>query len=164
MQKRYRRKITPYLQPIGDILQKALKKRQLTLPKKDLRIMESWSKSVGPLIVSQTAVDRFNHGVLYIKVSNSVWMQQLQFMKEEIIERLNGALGKDAVKSILFSVGHITVQSHANITMSQNRTDSLHLSENEMRTIEQYTSSVKDTELSEILKRVMMKDLQRRKG
>ena len=107
MNERRKRKRSPYLQHLGDVLDTVLKKQKLALPKKDIQIMTAWGKAVGSTIAAQTAMERFANGTLYIKVSNSVWMQQLQFMKEEITERINDVLGARRIRNILFSIGRI---------------------------------------------------------
>ena len=156
-----RRKRNPYFDHIGDILEKVVKKNKLNLPKLDLRIREAWNASVGPLIISQTCLDQFKYGILYVKVSNSVWMQQLQFMKEEILDKLNRALEKEQVKNISFSIGPVPAESPANKPFELK---SKPLNPREIRSIEQCISPIKDPELSDILKRVMLKDLQRKKS
>ncbi len=161
MQRR-RRKKNPYFQRIGDVLQQALKKRQILLPTKDLRLWDAWTASVGPTIAAQTSLDRLKNDVLFVKVANSVWMQQLQFMKQDILEQLNGALGGVIVKNIFFTIGHFP-PSPSGEGSDPVYSDEDVLTERDTRTIEQCASAVKDAELGEILKRVMTKDLMRRK-
>jgi predicted nucleic acid-binding Zn ribbon protein len=158
-----RRKRNPYFQTIGAILQKTLKKRQLSLPAKDFQIWEAWSRSVGPLISAQTAYDNFRNGTLFIKVANSVWMQQLQFMKKEIIEKANAVLGREAVKNIFFSVGRVAAVKPGGVEDFSATSDPDPLTEKDQRQVELSTASVNDSELKEILRRVMTKDLRRRR-
>lgn len=46
----------------------------------------------------------FKQGVLYIKTSNSSLSQELQLQKEKLKDQINEALGKEAVKNIVFKV------------------------------------------------------------
>jgi len=162
MYDRRKRKRNPYFLKIGDVLQKTLEKRQIALPMKDVRTWEAWTQSVGPLISAQTSIDRLKKDILFIKVSNSVWMQQLQFMKRDIISKINTFLGREAVKNIFFSIGHIPAPSSEKESPAP-FLQTKPLTKKEMQKIESCTSVIKDPELNNILKRVMTKDLQRRR-
>ena len=72
-----------------------------------MRVWEAWTRSVGTLIAAQTAYDKFRNGTLFVRVANSVWLQQLQFMKKEIMGKINAVLGREAVKKIFFTVGEV---------------------------------------------------------
>jgi len=51
--------------------------------------------------------------VLAVRVSSAAWMQELQFMKEEIRERLNARLGAELVRDIYFVSGATSEPSPA---------------------------------------------------
>jgi predicted nucleic acid-binding Zn ribbon protein len=163
MSERRKRRRNPYFLHIGDVLEKVLKKQQLSLPKKDVQIMTAWGKAVGPIIAAQTAMERFTHGTLYIKVSNSVWMQQLQFMKEEITVRINDVIGAQRIRNILFSIGAIKVAASDNAKPAAETAQTVALTQKEIRTIDSCTATLKDPELGEIVRRAMTKGLQRKK-
>ncbi len=42
------------------------------------------------------------NSILYIGVPGSVWIQELSFMKEDIISKLNTKLGQNSIKDIKF--------------------------------------------------------------
>jgi len=160
MNDRRRRKKNPYFTKIGEVLQHVCKKKHLNLPAKDPRMWEAWTASVGPLITAQTSVDKLKNDVLFVKVSNSVWMQQLQFMKNDILGKLNCVLGDQSVKHIFFSIGSIPGPPERDeITFNP---DAGTLSEKDALNIERCLSVLTDSELANILRRVMTKDLKRR--
>ena len=39
-------------------------------------------------------------GVLFVAVDSAEWMQELQFLKHELRERLNARLGRPAVRTL----------------------------------------------------------------
>ncbi len=45
--------------------------------------------------------------LLVVNVSSSIWMQQLQFNKKEMLKKINDALGKQLVNEIKFKVGPV---------------------------------------------------------
>ncbi len=67
-----------------------------------------WREVVGRTIARNAQPEKIRNGTLFVKVSSPVWMQELQFMKEMIAEKLNQRLPNHAaVKNIFFMVGRI---------------------------------------------------------
>ena len=64
--------------------------------------MYHWSKVVGEAIALHTKPIRVESGTAFIKVDNDVWRQELQFLKKDIIEKLNQAIGKKVIQEIKF--------------------------------------------------------------
>src|SRR6266478_3452009 len=64
-----------------------------------------WAEVVGPLLASRTEPLRIEHGKLFVRVANSTWMQELQFLKDEIRSRLNHRLGAPIVRDIFLILG-----------------------------------------------------------
>ncbi len=159
-----RRQKNPYFHRIGDVLTETLKRKNLAIHIKDGQLEFAWNMAVGPLIAAQTTVDKVANETLFIKVSNAIWLQQLHFMKQEIIEKANHALGKNIIKRIFFSIGSIATaptQKGGEFNLTQGRTS---LTEKEIRTIEKCTALVHDGELCDLLKRLISKDLIRRRS
>ena len=66
-----------------------------------------WDDEVGEGIARRAQPARFRNGILLVTVATHSWMQELQFMKEEIRTRLNARLGSNLVRDIFFVVGHV---------------------------------------------------------
>jgi hypothetical protein len=49
--------------------------------------------------------------ILFIKVSHPTWIQQLQFLKPTLLEKLNGFLGEPLIEDIRFRLGKIAEAS-----------------------------------------------------
>jgi len=64
-----------------------------------------WAEVVGPLLASRTEPLRIEDGKLFVRVANSTWMQELQFLKDEIRHRLNHRLGAQIVREIFLVMG-----------------------------------------------------------
>lgn len=64
-----------------------------------------WAEVVGPLLASKADPLRIEDGKLFIRVSNSTWMQELQFLKDELRTRLNHRLGGNVVRDIFLVLG-----------------------------------------------------------
>ncbi|MDI6777456.1 MAG: DUF721 domain-containing protein [Syntrophales bacterium] len=151
------------LQRLDDILQTTLKRRKIFLDLEDKRLLPIWNKAVGLQIAAQTRPGKLKGETLFVKVSSSVWMQQLHFLKEEIIEKINQSLGKAVIKNIYFFLGEISLPSLKGEERMSFPSLSHVLKDRDRRLIEKSTASIPDQELREIMKRVMTKEISRRR-
>jgi hypothetical protein len=71
----------------------------------DVRIWKLWESVVGKKIAEHAQPSMMKRGVLLVKVSDSVWLQELEFKTEKIKERLNRRLHREAIKKIRLKVG-----------------------------------------------------------
>ena len=67
-----------------------------------------WAEVVGDVLARKAEPLRIDGGKLFIRVTHSTWMQELQFLKEEIRQRLNQRLGGDLVHELFFIQGRVT--------------------------------------------------------
>jgi len=151
------------LQRLGSVLQGVLKKHNISFDPEEQRLHEVWHKAVGPQISAQTRPDRLRRNTLFVKVSSSAWMQQLHNLKTEIIEKFNQLIGKELVKDIYFSIGEIPSTLPEKSYPGLFSPETYPLKDKEKKLIEKSTSSIADKELKEILKRVMTKNIIRRR-
>jgi predicted nucleic acid-binding Zn ribbon protein len=156
-----RRKQQAQLQSIGEVLFSILKKRGMTSKIEENALLKLWPKAVGPQIVSKTKPDSLKNGTLFVKTVSSVWVQQLHFIKEEIRGKLNELYGKPVIKEIRFLVGHTLAQEKKEDNLSLTKKTVLKKRDREM--IAQCTEAFADSELAEILKRVMQVEISRRR-
>ena len=94
---------------LGAVLDHSLKRFELGARLDQYGVWPIWNEAVGKTIARNAQPHTIRNGTLFVKVSSPVWMQQLQFMKEMIAEKLNQRLKGDVVKTIFFMVGHIEV-------------------------------------------------------
>jgi predicted nucleic acid-binding Zn ribbon protein len=94
--------------PLGGILQKALEASSIDVDLNLHRLWERWMDLVGPTIAENARPAAIKGRLLLVHVSSAPWMQQLHYLKDELIEKLNSALGKESVKDIRFKIGPIT--------------------------------------------------------
>jgi hypothetical protein len=156
MRKHFKR----HLQPLGDILYAALKKRGLAGKLEENNLFKLWPKAVGAKIAAQTCPDGWHTGTLFVKTTSSVWVQQLHFIKEDIRKKINDLAGKAAVREIHFTVGYIPARRDTGRLAVPSR---LVLKERDKRIIAECTETLKDRELAEIVKRVMKAEISRRR-
>jgi len=93
--------------PLRSILEKTLKDLEIDVPLKSHSIWGSWKEIVGDSIAHQTQLRAIRNRILFIDVSHSTWIQQLQFLKPQLLEKINGFLGEPLIQDIRFKLGKI---------------------------------------------------------
>lgn len=69
------------------------------------RLWDFWDEVVGAAIAGRARPYRLHDGVLMVQVSSHTWMQELQFLKEEIRGKLNARLGAALIRDLHFIPG-----------------------------------------------------------
>jgi len=69
------------------------------------RVWDFWPEAVGEAIAARARPYRLRDGVLMVQVSSHTWMQELQFLKEEIRAKLNARLGGELLRDLHFVPG-----------------------------------------------------------
>lgn len=92
---------------IGHILPRVL---QSCRPQSDqdlIRVWDLWDAAVGAAIAADAQPEAFKGKILIVRVSSSTWIHHLQFLKKDIIAKINDALGRELVGEIKFKIGTI---------------------------------------------------------
>ncbi len=61
-----------------------------------------WEGVVGPQVAGVTQVEAVRDGVLFVRVKNSVWANELTLLKDDMVRRLNAKLGGRVLTDIHF--------------------------------------------------------------
>ena len=92
---------------VGDVLGDVLKRVDPEQQLRAYRIWSFWNDEVGEGIARRARPTRFRNGILFVTVATHSWMQELQFMKDRIRERLNARLDAPLVRDIFFISGSL---------------------------------------------------------
>ena len=120
----------------------------------DIRIWKLWDGVVGKRIAQHARPSWIKKGVLLIKVTDSVWVQELEFKAETIKERLNKNLQREAIKRIRFRVG-APLDSRQ---MGKERPQKVHIQDISLAKqgkMEEILARIKDKELRSSLREIM---------
>jgi predicted nucleic acid-binding Zn ribbon protein len=153
------RKTPPTIDRVGEVLGNSLKRLDLSYRLHEYGIWPVWDEVVGKTIAVNAQPEKIRNGTLFVKVTSSVWMQQLQFMKEMIAEKLNNRLNREVVKNIFFVVGRIDSPGPAETPSTAARS----AIDEEPKIDEQFLESVSDPELRQAFKK-LLKSYSRRRG
>lgn len=74
---------------VGDLLGTLLEKKGLKEQVARTGVLNEWADAVGEQISSVTHARSVSGGTLFVEVRSSAWMSELDFMKEEILGKLN---------------------------------------------------------------------------
>jgi predicted nucleic acid-binding Zn ribbon protein len=64
----------------------------------------NWQDVVGELLAERSTPVKYEHHVLFVRVSNPTWMQELVLIKDKVMERLNRTLELQC-NDIVFTAG-----------------------------------------------------------
>lgn len=95
------------LSTLGEVLGHFLKSSGLKRRIQEQKILDSWEKAVGEAVAERTQPMGVKNRVLWVRVSSSVWMQQLQFMKGLILQKLHEQTGNHSLQDLRFFLGEM---------------------------------------------------------
>ncbi len=95
------------LDPFGAIMLGLAKRLGLESRLVELRLQHHWDHLMGDPIASHTWPDQIRFKKLHLIVRNSVWLQQLVFLKPALLAKLQADMGPSVITEIVFRVGDI---------------------------------------------------------
>ena len=94
----------PTLVPLKEIMADLLRSPDLPFNPQDALIWRLWGEVVGDVIARNAKPVWIKNGRLRVKVSDSIWLQELSFMEKNIRRNLNERLGRAAINKIEFKI------------------------------------------------------------
>jgi predicted nucleic acid-binding Zn ribbon protein len=93
--------------PIGNVIEKILTGRKPKAAAKVARVFQLWERAVGEIIAANAKPAAFKDNILLVHVNSSPWLHHLQFLKKDIIQKVNAALKDESIEDIKFKIGPI---------------------------------------------------------
>lgn len=141
-------RFTGNLTKIRASLDKVIKRTDLEDRLKEALCLEAWDDVVGPTNAQVTKADAILDGIMFVCVKNSAWAQELGFLKQDIIKKINQKVGKNVVREIQFKTRTLKKQ-----VKSKNKTEKtvqdITLSEQEISDLKKIVSQEDDEFLKE---------------
>lgn len=139
---------------IDKVLRKTLRKMDLDTKLEGYRIWSLWGDIVGDQIARRTQPARLRNRILFVRVSTSTWMQQLQTMKPMLLERIHKTIKGAAIKEIRFTLGEVVPPPAAPVELqSEVESEEVRLSAE----MEGYLEQIGDCELKSLMRNIMLK-------
>ena len=92
-------------QPIGDVLTELAARYGLGQSLALEQLQEAWKEAVGPDIAPFTKAVGVKGGLLEVVVAASVWVQELNFQKAELLAEFKQRMPKSKIRGLRFKVG-----------------------------------------------------------
>ena len=139
---------------LDKVLRKTLGKMDLTVKLEGYRVWPLWNDLVGEQIAKRAQPERLRNRILFVRVSNSVWMQELQTMKPMLLERIHKALKKAGIDDIRFRLGQVP-SPQPSLTPPATTTEiaASSLSPD----LEAHLERIQDDELKDLMRNAMLK-------
>ena len=93
--------------PVGQVLSSILDQCRSKNAGGIAHIAHVWQRSVGAPIAENAKPYAMKGTLLLVHVSSSVWLHQLQFLKDELLDCLNRELEEDQIVDIKFKIGPV---------------------------------------------------------
>lgn len=144
---------------VSDLLSSLLRGTPAELRLKEGRIWLVWEDAVGSRIASHAQPAAFRNGVLTLHVDSAPWLQQLNFLKKDLIGKVNAELEEEMVTELQLKGGKIRAASPAASPKPVQRRE---LSEDERHWIADQTEPLRDPDLRAALENLMRRDRENR--
>ena len=92
---------------IGNILGDVLKTYRRESDGELMQVWDVWDDIVGDVIAQNARPAAFKGKILIVHVSSSTWVHQLQFLKKEMIAKVNKSFGKALIDDLKFKIGKL---------------------------------------------------------
>lgn len=142
-------------QPIRSILEKTLKALEIETPLKSYSIFRAWKEIVGESIANQTQPRAIRNRILFLDVSHPTWMQQLQFLKPTLLEKINHYLGDPLIQDIRLKLG--TIPSNIQPSQKPSPLGDEELGRETLNRIESLLEEIEDEEVRKSIREVLIK-------
>lgn len=92
-------------EPIHHLIQDFSKDHALGQKLLEVRLQEEWPSIVGQILAKHSSPDSIRFHKLYLVAENSVWLQQLVFLKSSILEALQSRIPELSLVDIILRLG-----------------------------------------------------------
>jgi len=68
----------------------------------EVKIFSAWIDIAGERMAAHTRPTNISNRILYVEVDDPLWLSQLKYMKQDIIDKINLIIKKDLFKDVRF--------------------------------------------------------------
>jgi hypothetical protein len=104
---RYNVAIMSAFESLQAVLHNVSKGNALGLKLSEFRLQQEWERLVGQTIAKHSYPENIRYKKLYLVADNSIWLQQLVFLKTSILEAIHSILPELTLTDIILRIGSI---------------------------------------------------------
>ena len=159
---------TPYNEPpaICELMDEFLSRKRFSFRMSRMLLPQKWVQIAGEAIARNARPVKIEKKKLYLSVSNAAWMNELTYLKDELIEKINSMAHGELIEDISMRVGRnkLPQSEQPPIDKPAAVAEELPLPvEEELRKAEEISSRVKDSLLRQTIREVYLRSLLRRR-
>ena len=140
------------LQPLAPVVEQVLHQAGLGRVMLLGHLQQQWEAIVGPQIAAVTHPEGLRGRVLFVTVSDAIWLQQLTFYQAQLLQNIRQGLGDVPITRLHFSLASSGKPFASGVAA---RAESQHrpLTGEEERRVLESTAHIADAELREAVRR-----------
>jgi predicted nucleic acid-binding Zn ribbon protein len=142
---------------LGDVLSAVGNRRLKKLHKYEL--WNRWEELVGSTVAAHARPSSWRRNTLVVTVENHAWMQELLFLREELLGNIRRGISKTRIDDIRFEIGRIEKQA-SSPERSESSVSLPQLTPDEKGFARDTARPVADDETRKTIRRLIEKDLQ----
>ncbi len=142
-------------QNIRSVLENTLRGLEIDVPLKSYSVLGAWNEIVGATVAAHSQPRSIRNRILFIEVTHSTWMQQLQFLKPTLLEKVNAFLNEPLIQDIRFKLGKVLPNTPSPSSSEPRQQEDL--DEETLKKIEEMIQRIEDGGVRKALKDVLMK-------
>ena len=89
-------------QSVKDVILQVLREQGLETPLNQKRLIDAWPEVVGPVVAGYTLNSYIYNQTLFVRLSNPALRSDLSMMREELVRKLNAAVGEQVITDVRF--------------------------------------------------------------
>jgi predicted nucleic acid-binding Zn ribbon protein len=153
---------TDALQSIGPVLAQALRQRGLGHLVLLGQIVQHWRTIAGPQLTAVTQPESIRARVLFVTVSDAIWLQQITFYQAQLLENIRNILGDVPITKLHFTLA-ISSSRQPVLSPPEEDLEPLPLTAVEEQQMQEDTASITDPDLREAVRRAWQRGWQVRR-
>ena len=91
------------VKPLGDLIKEFYELHKGPDYMNEIKVINSWSKVVGPFIASHTIDLSIKNNILFVRVDSDALRSELSYSKSLLMKNLNAIAGMEMVKEIVLN-------------------------------------------------------------
>lgn len=132
------------------------------------KLIYSWGEIVGKDIAKYIIPQEINFSVLYVYTYSSVWANSFQYLKLDIIKKINKFLGYKLINDIQFTRFNKNCKNNYSLILEKkinlgSYIKRVEVTDEDLNKIKQKTLNIEDEDLKSVLQRVYLKNIQLKK-
>lgn len=89
------------MESLASILKRSFEEMGIGTPVFRNQVFFYWDRVVGPRIAAEARPERLEGGRLFVKVKSAVWRNELIFLRQDIVKRLNDRIGQTVIDEMI---------------------------------------------------------------